>query len=149
MQKYVTISDSADVNANVLVDFVKALTAADWEKARSLTAPKFMSYGPATTDSSNIEAVILGWQKNHEGYSDIKMGRTVPAAFTSTAPETAGDLAFLWGVYSMTFKATGKTITFPYHLSARIENGKIRRLRNYYDKMQFIVPTGGKVVKAD
>lgn len=60
-----------------------------------------------------------------------------------------GDWGFQWGVYSMTYKATGKTITFPYHLTAMIANGKIQRLGNYYDKAQFIGPMGSKVVKAD
>lgn len=148
IKKYVTITDSADVYAKVLTDFVATLTAADWEKTRSLAAPTFKSYGPAAADSIGIDSLIAGWKRNHALYSGIKLVGAVPMGFTSTATGTTGNWGFQWGTYSMTYKATGKTITFPYHLTARIENGKIQRLGNYYDKAQFIGPMGNMVVKA-
>ncbi|ADB38994.1 nuclear transport factor 2 family protein [Spirosoma linguale] len=149
IKKYVTITDSADIYAKVLTDFVGALTAADWEKTRSLAASNFKSYGPAMADSSGIDSLIAGWQRNHALYSNIKLVSAVPMGFSSTAPRTTGNWGFQWGVYSMTYKATGKTITFPYHLTARVENGKIQRLGNYWDRSQFIGPMGNKVVKAE
>jgi hypothetical protein len=146
IQKMVTISNHAD--AQVLSDYVNALTAGDFSKASSLLGPKFMSHGPSAADSSNAEKEIQAWKTNHDLFKDIKLLSKVQSAFTS-AGFPKGDWAFMWGNYSMTFKATNKTVVFPFHVSARIEKGKIVASYGYWNSVPFIEAMGNKVVKAD
>lgn len=147
IQKMVSISNHADADAQVLSDFINSLTAGDFSKANSLLGPNFMGHGPTIADSSNAEKEIKGWKTNHELFKDIKLIGKVQSAFSSTG-YPKGDWAFMWGTYSMTFKATNKTVVFPFHVSARIEKGKIVASYGYWDKAPFIEAMGNKVVKA-
>lgn len=148
IQKMVTISNHADADAQVLSDYVNALTAGDFNKAGSLLGPNFMGHGPSAADSSNAEKEIKAWKTNHSLYKDIKLLSKVQSAFTSEG-YPKGDWAFMWGNYSMTFKATNKTVVFPFHVSARIEKGKIITSYGYWNSVPFIEAMGNKVVKAD
>jgi hypothetical protein len=147
IQKMVSISNHADADAQVLSEYFNALTAADFGKASSLLGPNFMSHGPSIADSSNAEKEMKGWKTNHELFKDLKLLGKVQSAFTSTG-YPKGDWAFMWGTYSMTFKATNKTVVFPFHFSARIEKGKIAALYGYWNNTPFIEAMGNKVVKA-
>lgn len=149
MQKYVTIGDSADTNAKLLIDYQAALTDGDFAKVRTLLAADFMSYGPSAADSVNVDSLIKQWEGTHNAYSGLKILDANPMAFTSSNSKTKGDWACIWGRYSATNKATGKTVNFPFHLIGKVENGKLRLTGDYWDKAQFIGPMGNKVVKAN
>lgn len=148
IQKLVSISNHADADAQVLLDYVNALTAGNFTKASSLQGTKFMSYGPSAVDSANAEKEIQNWKVNHELFKDIKLLSKVQSAFTS-AGFPKGDWAFMWGNYSMTIKATNKTVVFPFHVSAKIEKGKIVASYGYWNNIPFIDAMGNKVVKAE
>lgn len=148
IQKMVTISNHADADAQVLSDYVNALTAGDFSKAAGLLGPNFMGHGPSVADSSTAEKEIQAWKTNHDLFKDIKLLSKVQSAFTSSG-YPKGDWAFMWGNYSMTFKATNKTVVFPFHVSARIEKGKIVASYGYWNNVPFIDAMGNKVVKAE
>jgi hypothetical protein len=148
MQKYVTISDSADANARLLMDYEQALTTGDYAKVRSLVGPGFKNYGPSASDSVTIDSLVSHWEGRHKAYSGLKIVEANPLAFTSSNDKTKGDWVAMWGRYSATYKATGKTINFPFHLIGKVENGKLRLTGDYWDKSQFIGPMGNMVVKA-
>jgi ketosteroid isomerase-like protein len=149
MQKFVTISDSADVNAELLSDYNEALTAGNYDTLRTLLADNFKSYGPIAADSANADSLIKQWEGTHRDYSNLKILEANPLSFTSSNDKTKGDWTCIWGRYSATHKGTGKTVNFPFHLIGKVENGKLRFTATYWDKFQFIGPTGNKVVKAD
>src|SRR4051812_41721476 len=73
MQKFVTISDSADANANLLVTYQTALTEGDYAKVRTLLGPGFKSYGPSAADSVNVDSLIKQWEGTHNAYSGLKI----------------------------------------------------------------------------
>ncbi|GAB4034290.1 nuclear transport factor 2 family protein [Spirosoma gilvum] len=149
MQKYVTISDSADANAKLLMDYQTALTEGNYAKVRTLLEPSFKSYGPSASDSVNVDSLIKRWEGTHSAYSGLKIVDANPLAFTSSNSKTKGDWVAIWGRYSATYKATGKTVNFPFHLIGKVENGKLRLTGDYWDKAQFIGPMGNKLVKAN
>ena len=149
MQKYVTIGDSADANAKLLMDYEQALTTGDYAKVRTLVGPGFKNYGPSASDSVNVDSLVIRWEGTHNAYSGLKIVDASPLAFTSSNPKTKGDWVAIWGRYSATYKATGKTIDFPFHLIGKVENGKLRLTGDYWDKSQFIGPMGNKIVKAN
>lgn len=149
MQKYVTIGDSADAHAKLLMDYEQALTSGDYAKVRSLVAPGFKNYGPSASDSVTVDSLVTRWEGTHKNYSGLKILDATPLAFTSSNDKTKGDWVAVWGRYSATYKATGKTVDFPFHLIGKVENGKLRLTGDYWDKAQFIGPMGNKVVKAN
>src|SRR3954452_706451 len=70
---FVGDNPTADKDIKTAGDFVNALVAADFTKAKSFMATGYKGYGPGPLDSSNAEQAIATWQVNDSTQSDRKI----------------------------------------------------------------------------
>lgn len=56
-----------------------------------------------------------------------------------------GEWVLSWGTNTITDKATGKTITIPYHTASTVEDGKIIFIRYWYDMLNILQNQGYEI----
>lgn len=130
---------TAEADMKTVGDYVTALTAGDLVKAKSLLASTYMNYGPAATDSSNVEQEMKEWAENYKTQSDRKVG-FLSQTFKVTSGPQKGSWVSLWGNY--TFTTDGKTITFPFQYTASVSNGKILSGIIYFERLSILQQLG-------
>ena len=130
---------NAEADMAVVGAYVNALIGGDLEKAKALLAPGFRGYGPSPADSVTAESVMAEWRENYKTHSDRKVS-FVTQTFRVTAGNLQGDWVSMWGDY--VFTISGKTISLPYQMTARVKNGKIDTERIYYDRMYIMQQLG-------
>lgn len=129
---FVTENPTADQDLKMVSDFVNALVAADFDKARSFMATNYKGYGPGPLDSVTAEQSIRNWQVNDSTQTNRKVS-FAPATFNVLSGEEKGNWVTMWGDYS--FTQEGKTVKFPFQYTAHVTNGKIDRDITYYDRL--------------
>ena len=135
---------TAEADMKVVGDYVNALVAGDSDKAKGLLAPGYVGRGPARLDSASAEQIIAIWQGNVKTQQDRKVG-FVTQTFNVLSGNLKGHWVSMWGDYTYTDKASGKTVTFPFQLTSRVANGKVMDDRIYYDTMAILTQVGYKV----
>jgi ketosteroid isomerase-like protein len=130
---------TAEKDMKTVGDYVNALTAGDLKKAKSMLDKTYMSYGPTATDSSTVEQEMKSWEQNYKTQSDRKVGFITQTFKVTTGPQK-GSWVSLWGNY--TFTTDGKTITFPFQLTASVSNGKITKSFIYFERLSILQQLG-------
>ena len=129
---FVTENPTADADIKTASDFLNALVAADFDKAKSLLAASYKGYGPGPLDSATAEEAIRSWQVNDSAQADRKID-FAPVTFRVLSGDQEGHWVTMWGDYS--FSQGGKTVKFPFQYTAHVTNGKIDRDIAYYDRL--------------
>ena len=135
----VKANPTADQDIQVVSDFLNALVAADFDKAKSLVTSTYKGYGPGPLDSATIEQAITSWRSNDSAQADRKIEFT-PATFRVLSGDYEGNWVSMWGDYS--FTQGGKNVKFPFQYTAHITNGKIDRDIAYYDRLYILQALG-------
>jgi ketosteroid isomerase-like protein len=128
----VKTNPTADQDIKVVSDYLNALVAADFDKAKGLVAVNYKGYGPGPQDSATIEQAIKFWQANDSTETNRKIEFT-PATFKVLSGTYEGNWVAMWGDYSCT--QAGKDLRFPFQYTAHITNGKIDQDIVYYDRL--------------
>ena len=134
---------NAESDLKTVGDYINALVAADYVKAKSFLSDNYMGHGPSPKDSSNRDQTIAGWQENAKTQLNPKTS-FVSQTFRVTQGNEKGDWISVWGDYS--FTQNGTEVKFPYQYTAHITNGKIDRSGVYYDRLYIMETLGFKVV---
>ncbi|MCM4161368.1 nuclear transport factor 2 family protein [Antarcticibacterium flavum] len=116
-------------NANkalqVVQDYTRALQAGDVAAMNNQLAPNAMIYGLG----GGLDSLTVTQHKNYYTESTNKYSHSLtgelylPVKVTDNWNE--GEWVLAWGTNTITDKATGKTITIPYHTASMVDNGKI------------------------
>jgi ketosteroid isomerase-like protein len=136
---FVGDNPTADADVKTVTDFTNALVSGDLAKAKSLMSADYKGYGPAATDSVNFDQEIAAWQQNYKDQTDRKVG-FVTVTFQVLSGNLKGNWVAIWGDY--TFTESGKTITFPFHSSSLVVNGKVKENVIYYDRLAILQGLG-------
>jgi ketosteroid isomerase-like protein len=137
---------NAEADMKVVSDFVNAVTAGEIDKAKGLLAQNYKGYGPAPTDSTNVDMTVKMWNENYKTQSNRKVS-FVTQTFKVLSGDLAGNWVSLWGDYS--FTTDGKNVKFPLQYTARVTNGKIDADRIYYDRLYIVQALGYKLTPPD
>ena len=144
-QKYsdtVTDNPTAEADLKTMSDFAYALVNNELSKAKGLLSENFTSYGPSTNTTFNIEEFITDWTEVHKVRSNQKID-FVMTTFKVLEGNLKGNWVAQWGTY--TFTQNGKDIVLPYQCTARIENGKIKETRFYFDNLPVVMAMGYEI----
>ncbi|MBK8623987.1 MAG: nuclear transport factor 2 family protein [Saprospiraceae bacterium] len=137
---------NADADIKIVGDFVKSLVSGDLDKAKSLMDPDYIGRGPSSIDSANVEKTLTNWQANYKTQSDRKV-RFVTQTHKVLSGVFKGEWVSLWGNY--TFTQAGKTITFPFQLTAKVADGKIMGSQIYFDNLYVATQLGFKLTPSE
>jgi len=132
----------AEVDMQVVNDYVNALINNKMMEAEKLLGDKYMGYGPAVNDSISKQETMASWKESHKIRTNEKVG-FVTQTFRVLQGELAGDWVSQWGTY--TFTQNGKNIELPYQLTALVSNGKISRSTIYFDNLAIIEALGYQI----
>ncbi|MBP6235404.1 MAG: nuclear transport factor 2 family protein [Saprospiraceae bacterium] len=137
---------NADADMKVVGDYVRSLVSGDLDKAKSLMDPNYIGRGPSRIDSANVEKTLTNWQANYKTQTDRKV-TFVTQTHKVLSGIYKGEWVSLWGNY--TFTQTGKTITFPFQLTAGVADGKIKSSIIYFDNLYVATQLGFKLTPPD
>lgn len=133
---------NAEADMKLVGDYVRSLVSGDLDKAKSLMDPSYIGRGPSRIDSANVEKTITNWQANYKTQTDRKV-----TFVTNTHKVLSGGYkgvwVSLWGNY--TFTQAGKTISLPFQLTAKVEDGKILSSIIYFDNLYVATELGFKL----
>lgn len=129
----------------VVQKYTKALQVGDVAAMTAQLAPGAMVYGLG----GGLDSLNVSQHKDYYTNSTNQFKHTLsqelylPVKVTNSWNE--GEWVLSWGINTIRNKATGKTITVPYHTAGLIENGKIVRLHYWYDMLNVLRGQGYEV----
>ncbi|WP_424494632.1 nuclear transport factor 2 family protein [Salinimicrobium sp. GXAS 041] len=145
---YAQTNNSANINYPAAEDdleiaeaTVMAYEAGDWDELRSMLSPDAKIYGLGNTDSLDVDETITYWSRGRDDAAPTlsKNGIWLPVSF-SEGPK-AGNWVLYWGNNTLTYK-NGENISFPFHVSMKLENNLVSEVHFYYDNMKIIRALG-------
>ena len=128
----VTQNPTPDEDLKVVTEYLDALVNNNLDKAGSLLADDFSGSGPSDGDTETKEDVIDNWKQIHKLRTNQKNDYVVNT-WRVLSGEYKGDWVSIWGTYSYTENDTD--INLPYHLTAKVEDGKIQNSIIYYNSL--------------
>jgi len=128
----VTQNPTAEEDLKVVADYLDALVNNNLYKAKSLLADDFSGSGPSDGDTETKEDVIENWTQIHKLRTN-QNNEYVVNTWRVLSGEYEGDWVSIWGTYS--FTENDIDINLPYHLTAKVENGKIQNSIIYYNSL--------------
>ncbi len=128
----VTQNPTAEEDLKVVADYLDALVNNNLDKAKGLLAADFSGSGPSAGDTETKEEVIENWTQIHKLRTNQNNDYVVNT-WRVLSGEYEGDWVSIWGTYSYTENDTD--IKLPYHLTAKVEDGKIQNSIIYYNSL--------------
>ena len=120
---------------------VKAYQEGNWENLRANLKEDAIIYGLGNYDSLNVDETISYWIKGRKAATPtLAEDETWITARIAEGPQK-GNWVFHWGINTLTYE-DGEKITFPYHVSMRMEDNKVAETHFYYDNMKIIRKMG-------
>lgn len=142
-REVVVENPNAEADLKIAADYSNAIAAGDVAKMKNLLSDKAMMYGPSPIDSSTAEQTIKGWvDGGFKTTSNRKVSFVQQTSKILQGP-FKGNWVYQWGTF--TFTQDGKTVSFPYQSTSRIENSKIVTSRIYYDRLYMMTQLGFKL----
>lgn len=128
----VTQNPNADKDLQVVSDYLDAIVNNKLEKAKSLLADNFVLNGPSDGDTETKAEVISNWEETHKVRTNQE-NEFVVNTWRVLEGEYLGDWVSVWGTYS--FTENSQDIKLPYHLTAKVADGKIQNAIIYYNNL--------------
>ncbi len=131
---------AAEADLKVVNEYLNTLiVGGDVDKATSMLASNYMSYGPGPEDSANLQQTIDTWKQNVTMQQDRKVD-FVSETFNVKSGDQSGHWVSTWGNYS--FTQNGKSIKFPFQYTAHLTDGKIDKDLVYFDQLYILKTLG-------
>jgi hypothetical protein len=137
---------TAEADMKTVSDYTNALVSGDLKKAKSLLAKTYMSYGPSSTDSSDVNQEMANWEENYTRHSDRKVA-FVTQTFKVVSGPQKGSWVSLWGTY--TFTVNAKILTLPIQITSSVSNGKMLKSFVYFDNLAIYQQLGYTLTPPD
>ena len=132
---------AAEEHLSIAKATVKAYEQGDWDELRSFLSEEARIYGVGNTDSLNVDQTLTYWSRGRDDASPILSEKEswLPVSFEEGPRQ--GNWVFYWGTNTLTYR-NGEDISFPFHVSMKIEEDKITEAHFYYDNMKIIRALG-------
>ena len=142
----VTQNPTAEEDLKVVADYLDALVNNNLDKAKGLLADDFSGSGPSDGDTETKEEVIENWTQIHKLRTNQNNDYVVNT-WRVLSGEYEGDWVSIWGTYSYTENDTD--IKLPYHLTAKVEDGKIQNSIIYYNSLAVAKKMGYELISTE
>ena len=119
------INPNAEADIATVQGFLENLVKGKAEAAKMAAHENMKNFGPGVTDSVTVDKMTANWVKNQEAWTDIKINWVGAASILALEGPFKGTHVYLWGNWSGTNKATGKTATNMFQYTAILHDGKI------------------------
>ena len=132
---------AAEDDLEVAKATVDAYETGDWDELRSNLKQDAIIYGLGNTDSIDVDETITYWSR---GRDDANPNLAENGTWLTVSMEEGprkGNWVLYWGTNTLTYK-NGEEITFPFHVSMKMEDGKVSEAHFYYDNMKIIRALG-------
>lgn len=136
------VSPNEKENVKLVNDYINALLASEYEKAKGLVSEGFMNYGPSKKDSTDIDGVTSGWAKEAKVRSNQDVGIYATTSLKVNEGKSAGEWVYVWGNYTATLNDSGYTFDVPWHRVYFIKDNKIEFTRAWFDNLSVALDRG-------
>ena len=127
------MDETSKQNVELINKLIASYEAEDIEAFKEVFDTSVSNVGPGMKDEVNYDQLVKGMEVMFEKWDSIKLDVISILPQHSDKEGIEGDWVMLWTGVSMYNLEHGKTIEFPYHSVARIENGKIVFEADYFD----------------
>lgn len=131
----------AQEHLNIAKATVKAYEEGDWDEIRSFLSEDARIYGVGNTDSLNVDQTLTYWSRGRDDASPNLSEKETWLPVSIEEGTRQGNWVFYWGTNTLTYR-NGEDISFPFHVSMKIEEDKITEAHFYYDNMKIIRALG-------
>ena len=125
--------------------YTKAVQAGDVATMNAQLAPNAMIYGLGGALDSLTVAQHREFYTNSTNQFKHTLSQELYLPVKVTNSWNEGEWVLAWGINTVTDKASGKTITIPYHSASIVSNGKITMMRYWYDMLNVVRGQGFEV----
>lgn len=132
-----SIPEETDANIAAVDNYLHAMIKADAEAIRASVGPGFYSNNTwLPADSTDVEGVIMRWQRNDSTRADQKLKKTFAQCIrVAEGNDYPGDWVQYWGDYSATDKESGKPFTVKFLADAQVKDGKLVKIYTHFDRL--------------
>lgn len=116
---------------------LKAYEQGDWDNLKAHLAEDAMVYNLGTFDSLTVDQTVAYWQKGRKSATPLIAEDGVWLGVYVTEGPREGKWILNWGNNTLTYP-NGETLSFPYHLAARMNEDKVAQLYFYYDNSRIV-----------
>ncbi len=120
---------------------VMAYETADWDELRSMLSPDAQIYGLGNNDSLDVDGTITYWSRGRDDASPELSENGIWLPVSMEQGPAQGNWVLYWGNNTLTYK-NGESISFPFHVAMKIEDGLVNEVHFYYDNMKIIRALG-------
>lgn len=137
-------NEAADLEQ--VAQFTRALAGGKWDQAKTLMDPAMIMYGPGLADSSDVEQALENWKLINLYFKDIQVDFHQASLRLAEGP-MLGTWVMQWGHFQCVARLDSKAVRFPYHLLARLEQGKVNLVRIYFDNLSNFQQQGFRLTR--
>lgn len=130
----ISLSKLADQNVATLNAYLDALLSNNMAQAGSYLASDYQEYGPSHDEPFNREQALASWEASSSQRTAQNTTDRRTVSFREKGGPQEGDWVMGWGVYHWKDKANGTDLAMPYHVTAKVDNGKLSEAHYYYDR---------------
>lgn len=120
---------------------IKAYEQGDWDNLRNHMAEDAMVYNLGIFDSLTVDQTVAYWKKSRESATPLIAEDGIWLGVSVSEGPRKGNWILHWGNNTLTYP-NGETISFPYHIAARMNEDKIAKIYFYYDNSRIIRSLG-------
>lgn len=120
---------------------IKSYEQGDWDNLRAHLSENAMVYNLGTFDSLTVDQTVAYWQKGRESAIPLISEDGIWLGVTVSEGPREGNWILHWGNNTLTYP-NGETISFPYHIAARMDEDKISQIYFYYDNSRIVRSLG-------
>lgn len=120
---------------------VSAYESGDWQVLRENVTPNAHFYNLGSYDSLSIDQTVEYWKKGRETATPVLAEDGVWLPVEVKSGPRQGPWVLHWGYNTLTYP-NGETISFPYHVTMKFDDGKISQAYFYYDNNKIIRAMG-------
>lgn len=132
---------AAEEHLSIAKATVKAYEEGDWDEMRSFLAEDARIYGVGNTDSMDVDQTLTYWSRGRDDANPNLSEKETWLPVSIEEGPREGNWVFYWGRNTLTYK-NGEDISFPFHVSMKMEDDRISEAHFYYDNMKIIRALG-------
>lgn len=120
---------------------VQAYETGDWDELRSHLSPEAKIYGLGNTDTLTVDETLTYWSRGRDDATPTLSENGTWLTVSMEEGPRKGNWVMYWGTNTLTYR-NGEDISFPFHVSMKMEDNQVIEAHFYYDNMKIIRSLG-------
>lgn len=131
----------AEKNMQTVKKAMEAYETGNWDQLRAQVTDDARFYNLGSFDSLTIDQTVDYWKKGREAATPVLSENEIWLPVSVKEGPRKGNWVLHWGSNTLSYP-NGETISFPYHIATKLEDGKISNIYFYYDNNRIIRALG-------